>query len=223
MSPSFDTLLVGMGLLALVCVMLFLSTRPGTRRRIKLHELLTSSRSPGRLALPEHCVFISYRRNDSADIVGRLYDNLVGSLGRQTVFKDVHSLRHGGDFRTQLDASLNSCLVFLCVMGEEWAGPGEMPSRSIDNPEDYVRIEVETALGRDIPVIPVFVRGTRMPPPDFFPESLRNLAFRHGLPLRPDPDFHHDMDLLVASITSHLDGNEKPGGLTSTGSQRFGG
>jgi hypothetical protein len=121
------------------------------------------------------------------------------------VFKDVDSLALGGDFRTQLEASLNVCRVFVCVMGDQWAGPVGAPDRLIDNPNDYIRIEVETALRRNIPLIPVFVHGMRMPAAAFFPDSLRDLAFRQGMPLRPDPDFRNDVTRLLDSVISLLD------------------
>jgi TIR domain len=223
MAFSIDIVLVGAGLLALACVMLFLSSPPGRKQRAKLRGLLFSST---RQALPKHCVFISYRHADSADVVGRLYEHLITGLGSHTVFKDVYGIRHGRDFRAQLDASLNACLVFVCVMGDEWAGPTGAPDRRIDNPEDYVRIEVETALRRNIPLIPVFVGGMRTPSADFFPDSLKGLAFMQGLPLRPDPDFQKDTTELISSITSHLEDHEMQRQRTeiaTTGSQRSGG
>jgi TIR domain len=216
-SFPIDMLLVGAGLVALACVMAFLIVRPGRKRRAEIAVLLRrplDSSSDGvkpraesqtDSSLPIHSIFISYRRTDSRDIVERLYDHLKSELGRNAVFKDVDSIRAGGDFRTQIEASLEACRVFLCVMGDQWAGPTGSERRLIDNPNDFVRIEVETALRRDIAIIPVFVRGLHMPPPDFFPESLRNLAFRQGLPLRPDPDFHGDVARLLSNLAVHLE------------------
>jgi hypothetical protein len=205
MASLIDTLLVGAGLVALACVMLFMARRPGRRRRVEMEALLSRSTDAARPTLPEHCVFISYRRADSGDIVGRLSEHLGAKLGEHAVFKDVDSLRAGDDFRAQLDASIKACLVLLCVMGERWVGPPGAPARLIDNPEDYVRIEVETALQRNIPVIPVFVGAMRMPTADFFPASLKALAFQHGLPLRPDPDFRTDAARLIAGIVEQLE------------------
>jgi TIR domain len=218
MGSQIDILLVGAGLFALACVMAFLITRPGRTGRAEMATLLSPIRdSPSGTAktssvhqtwpdstLPDHSVFISYRREDSAETAGRLYEHLTSSLGIKAVYKDVDSNEPGGDFRSQLEQSLNACQVFLCVMGDRWAGPAA-DGRSIDNPEDFVRIEVETALRRDIPTIPVFVRRTNMPAPDFFPQSLRDLAYRQGLPLRPDPDFRNDMKQLISSVTAQLE------------------
>jgi hypothetical protein len=174
-----------------------------------LTELKSPSASGPAPALPDHSIFISYRRNDSGDIAGRLYDRLRDILGENAVFWDVYSMRAAHDFRTQMEASLNRCHVFLCVMGDQWAGPSGANTRLIDDPADYVRIEVETALRRGVPVIPVFVRGAQMPPPAFFPETLKELAFRHGLPLRADPDFPRDLAHLISELTVHLPSQKK--------------
>ena len=214
-SLQVDLLLLAVGLVALACVLAFLIIRPGRKRLAEIAALLhrprqsssadTRSRADSQTAslLPDHSIFISYRRLDSRDIVERLYEHLTTDLGRNAVFKDVGSIRAGGDFRRQIESSLNACRVLLCVMGDQWAGASS-EKRLIDNPDDFVRIEVETALRRDIPVIPIFIRGLRMPSPEFFPESLRSLAFRQGLPLRPDPDFHGDVALLISNLCIHL-------------------
>jgi hypothetical protein len=215
MDFKIDMILVAAGLFALACVMILLANRPGRRRRADVTTLLSwpsdtpsdgaDWQVPPGLVLPKHCVFISYRRKDSGEIVERLYDHLSSSLGGEAVFKDVDSLHLGQDFRTQLETSLNACLVFLCVIGDRWAGTSNAPARSIDDPEDFVRIEVEAALRRNIPLIPVLVRGLTMPPADFFPSSLKDLAFRQGMALRSDPDFHRDVSRLLTSIVTHLE------------------
>ena len=189
MAFQIDILLVGAGLAALACVMTFLISRPGRRRRLEMEALLRRSKDAAKLVMPDHCVFISYRRADFAEIVERLYEHLTAQLGQQAVFKDVDLIRPGHDFRSQLDASLNACLIFLCVMGDQWASPAGTQSRRIDNSDDYVRIEVETALRRKIPLIPIFVRGTRMPSANFFPETLEGLGIPAGTVLAAGPRF----------------------------------
>ncbi len=76
--------------------------------------------------------------------------------------------------------------------------------RRLDDPADFVRIEIESALERSIPVIPILVREATMPRPDDLPESLRELVFRSGLQIRPDPDFHRDMDRLINALSGLL-------------------
>jgi hypothetical protein len=204
---SLDALLAIVGLAALASVIVFLISRPGSKRRSEMNELLNRSSHRGRDA-PIHSVFVSYRRADSADIVGRLYDHLAAEHGVNAVFKDVDSIIVGGDFRAQLEQSLNACRVFICVMGDQWAGPAGSTNRSIDDPKDFVRIEVETALRRGIPIIPTFVRGFSMPPKEFFPEALARLADRQGLALRSDPDFRGDVARLTSSVARHLEGDQ---------------
>src|SRR5262245_2978450 len=104
-SLHLDLLLLGFGLAALACVMAFLVIRPGRKRRTEVATLLSRplDASPDRIepvsaprsapTLPDHSIFISYRRIDSGDIVGRLYDHLTSQLGQNAVFKDVDSLR----------------------------------------------------------------------------------------------------------------------------------
>jgi hypothetical protein len=150
-------------------------------------------------------IFISYRRDDSADITGRIYDRLVQHFSRDTVFKDVDSIPLGIDFRQHLEGALSQCRVLLAVMGERWSGTNEATAtRRIDDPSDHVRLELELALARNIPVIPVLVRSFSIPAPDKLPQSLQSLAYRNGINVRPDPDFHGDMDRLIKGIGSHL-------------------
>jgi TIR domain len=150
-------------------------------------------------------IFISYRRDDSADITGRIYDRLVQHFSRDIVFKDVDSIPLGIDFRQHLEGALSQCRVLLAVMGERWSGTdAATATRRIDDPSDHVRIELELALARNIPVIPVLVRSFSIPAPDKLPQSLQSLAYRNGINVRPDPDFHGDMDRLIKGIGSHL-------------------
>ncbi len=76
--------------------------------------------------------------------------------------------------------------------------------RRIDDPRDHLRLELEVALGRNIPVIPVLVRKASIPPEEELPPTLQSLAFRNGIHVRPDPDFHGDMDRLIKGIEPHL-------------------
>ena len=73
-------------------------------------------------------------------------------------------------------------------------------NRRLNDPDDYVQIEIESALGRGIPAIPLLVRGAVMPVEADLPENLRELVFRNGIPIRPDPDFHRDMDRRISAL-----------------------
>ena len=150
-------------------------------------------------------VFISYRRDDSADITGRIYDRLIQHFSREIVFKDVDSIPLGIDFRQHLENALSQCRVLLAIVGSDWAGSETAGGkRRIDDPRDHLRLELEVALARNIPVIPVLVRRASIPAEDRLPPSLRSLAYRNGIQIRPDPDFHGDMDRLIKGIEPHL-------------------
>ncbi|MBI1374582.1 MAG: TIR domain-containing protein [Phycisphaera sp.] len=146
-------------------------------------------------------IFISYRRSDSADAVGRMYDRLSAHYGAEHVFKDVDSIPLGANFKQCIDDRIGSCRAFIAVIGPDWLNAaGDDGRRRLDDPRDYVRSEIDAALRLDIPVIPVLVRGGTMPAEDDLPDVIRDLALRHGMPLRADPDFHNDIDRLIQGI-----------------------
>ncbi len=152
-------------------------------------------------------LFISYRREDSPDVCGRIYDRLIQQFGKEAVFKDVDSIPLGVDFRTYLEDVISKCAVMLAVIGDGWfdtKGP-EGKSRLFDS-RDYVRIEIESALKRNIPVVPLLVRNAQLPEESELPDSIKPLVFRNGLQIRPDPDFHHDMDRLIEGICEGANG-----------------
>jgi Sulfatase-modifying factor enzyme 1/TIR domain len=146
-------------------------------------------------------ILISYRREDSADVAGRIYDRLIQQFGQEAVFKDVDSIPFGVDFRIHLDAQVAKCEVFLAVIGRDWMKKrGSKGKSRLEDPGDFVRIEIESALKRQIPVIPVLVSGASIPPAERLPASLQDLPYRNGIPVRPDPDFHRDMDRLIDQL-----------------------
>ncbi|MEK9142741.1 MAG: SUMF1/EgtB/PvdO family nonheme iron enzyme [Nitrospirota bacterium] len=156
-------------------------------------------------------ILISYRREDSADVTGRIYDRLVQQFGREAVFKDVDSIPWGVDFRAYLDEQVAKCDVFLAVIGRDWLrGKGRKGKSRLEDPGDFVRIEIESALKRQIPVIPILVRGASIPPAEQLPNSIQDLPYRHGLPVRSGADFHNDMNRLIAYLTQQIRGLSEP-------------
>jgi hypothetical protein len=154
-------------------------------------------------------IFVSYRRSDSADIAGRIYDRLIGKFGKGPIFKDVDSIPLGLDFKEYLDMKVGECDVFLAIIGNEWVSASDSTGkRRLDDPTDFVRIEIESALERKIPVIPLLVRDAHMPREDDLPSSLRKLVYRNGTPIRSDPDFHRDMDRLIAALEKYVGEDE---------------
>jgi hypothetical protein len=144
-------------------------------------------------------IAISYRREDSSPVTGRLFDRLQAEFGRRNVFMDFDSIPFGVDFRDKIKITLEKARVVVAVVGPAWMGNRE-GKRRIDDPTDFVRIEIAAALQRGIPVIPVLLDNTVMPGLDELPEELRPFAFRNALVLNTGVDFHHHADRLIAGI-----------------------
>lgn len=156
-------------------------------------------------------LFLSYRRSDNPDAVGRIYDRLVAEFGKPQVFKDVNSIPAGDDFRTRLDDVLGGCAAVLVIIGPRWLDVrDEAGRRRLENPDDFVRIELEAALARGVPVLPVLVGHAAIPAATQLPESLGTLAFRQAVEVRPDPDFHNDATRLVSALRVIIDPNAPP-------------
>ncbi len=145
-------------------------------------------------------IFISYRRNDAEGEAGRLFDDLVREFGDQSVFMDVSTIQAGRDFRKVIDESVATCGVLLSIMGVNWLdAKDEAGERRLDDPADFVRLETASALKRDIPVIPVLVRGAKMPRADALPDDLKDLAYRNGAELT-HARWSSDVQLLIKAL-----------------------
>jgi len=146
-------------------------------------------------------VFLCYRREDSSHQADRICDQLAERFGKDELFMDVDSTTPGCDFRRVVAEKVEVCDVLLAIIGERWLTVTE-PSgrRRIENPNDYVRYEIETALRCKIPVIPVLVDKATIPEPGDLPDSMQNLCFHQATPIRRNPDFHTDMERLVDAI-----------------------
>lgn len=145
-------------------------------------------------------IFVSYRRSDSQGEAGRLFDDLAAVFGEQSVFMDVAAIEAGRDFRKAIEKGVTSCGALLVVMGPEWVtAKNEEGARRLDDPADFVRIETAAALKRDIPVIPVLVRGARMPLAEQLPEDLRDLAYRNCVELT-HARWKSDVHVLVEAL-----------------------
>jgi len=147
-------------------------------------------------------IFISYRRDDTGESAGRIYDWLVREFPPGAVFKDVESIPYGVDFRTHLQEALGRCRIVLVLIGPQWSSICDKHgNRRLEDPRDFVRIEIETALVRDdLRVIPILVGNAHPPSPADLPETLQELAFRNAAGVRRDPDFTTDMGRLIAQV-----------------------
>jgi hypothetical protein len=146
---------------------------------------LARQRRPEALpAASVHGIYLSYRRSESAAYAGRLFDHLSRHFGRRSVFMDTATIRRGEDFPQAIEAALNACDVVLVVIGPTWAtNTGHDGRCRLDDPKDWVRLEVAAALRRDILVVPVLVEGARLPDPASLPEELRALCQRNACEL----------------------------------------
>ena len=146
-------------------------------------------------------LFLNYRRDDSQDITDRIHDRLRQEFGVDRVIKDLDSTTRSNDLRLAREEILSSCRVMLTVIGKQWLSlTDEIGRRRIDNVDDPVRQEIETALKIGIRVIPILVDGALPPRPTDLPRCLENLAYAQMINLRPDRDFHNDMYALIAKV-----------------------
>jgi hypothetical protein len=152
----------------------------------------------------KHSIFISYRRDDSEGESGRLFDDLVRAFGNESVFMDVAGIAPGADFRKAIDDNVSACGVFLAVIGTQWAAiAGANGQRRLEDPNDFVRLEIASALARNIAVIPVLVHGARMPRPEDLPDNIKDLAFRNSVEIS-HARWNSDVELLVAALRSYV-------------------
>lgn len=145
-------------------------------------------------------IFISYRREDSAGWTGRLAEHLRERLGEQSIFMDLDGITPGVDFTVALHNALTSCDVLLAVIGPEWLTVrDESGKMRLDDPDDWVRMEIATALKRNIRVIPVLVGGAEVPTKDQLPDDLDPLAHRQAYELT-DRRWNFDLEELMKTF-----------------------
>ena len=157
-------------------------------------------------------IFISYRRDDTAGEAGRLFDDLVRTFGDDSVFMDVAGINPGIDFRKAIDDNVATCGVLLAMIGPNWATiAGNSGERRLDDPNDFVRLEVAAALARNIAVIPVLVHDAKMPHPDQLPDALKDLAFRNSVEIT-HARWNSDVQLLTKALAQYV----SPSSATNT-------
>jgi formylglycine-generating enzyme required for sulfatase activity len=157
--------------------------------------------------LAQHAIFMGYRRDDTADAAGRMFDRLSAAFGEQAVFKDVDALPIGVDFGDHIVTVLSRCKIMLALIGPSWiASHDERGLRRLDDPKDWVRVELETALNNpNVQLIPVLMSGATMPRAEQLPESLVALTRLNAAELRRDPDFGKDMERIIRVLKASLE------------------
>ena len=145
-------------------------------------------------------IFVSYRRQETSHLAGRLYDRLADRFGESQVFIDVDAIEPGVDFAEEIFRAVAACKVLLAIIGPAWlTATDERGGRRLDDPDDIVRLEIEAALARGVRVIPILVEGAVMPTRQDLPESLAGLTRRNALVIRHE-SFRYDAGRLVTAI-----------------------
>lgn len=146
-------------------------------------------------------IFVSYRREDSQAITDRIFDHLTRYFSRRSLFKDVDNIPAGVDFRTHIDSAVRRSAVMLTIIGPGWLSARDaMGHRRLDDPADFVRSEIASAIRLERPIIPVLVGGAGMPRAEELPETLKSLAYINAVLVRADPDFLGDFSRLRRAI-----------------------
>jgi pterin-4a-carbinolamine dehydratase len=148
----------------------------------------------------EHLAFINYRRDDSGPSARRLMDNLGAVFGRSQIFMDTTGIESGTLWADTLDKSLQSASLLLVVIGAHWLFTQDRAGRRrLDLPDDWVRREIETAVQRAIPIMPVLVNDAQQPPTDALPDSIKSLSAYQSFQVR-DAHWDDDVDKLVSRL-----------------------
>jgi Tol biopolymer transport system component len=155
-------------------------------------------------------ISISYWRADSEAMTGRIFDRLIAHYGKEAIFRDIDDIPVGTDFRVHINEVLRSTHILLAIVGPAWLGAIPGANERIQEEADPVRVEVETALRRRVPVIPVLIGNTRMPGSDQLPPSLKDFAFRNAVKIDTGQDFDYHMDRLIKAMDGILNQAPKP-------------
>lgn len=166
-------------------------------------------------------VFISYRRGDTTIYAGRLFDSLTASLGEDQVFMDLDAIEPGADFVEHIEREVGNCEILLALIGRGWVDVTDADgNRRLEDPQDFVRLELATGLSRDIRVIPVLVQGARMPRADQLPDDLKTLARRNALEIG-DERWRQDFARLLEVIQKVCQGQPVGKAIEMSGLRSF--
>jgi TIR domain len=150
--------------------------------------------------MPKQTIFISYRRQDTAAYAGRIYDRLSAKYGEDNVFMDIDRIEPGQDFVDVINKSVAEAGVLLVLIGREWM---KMTDKSgvlrLNNPDDFVRLEILAGLEQKTVIIPVLLADAEMPSAQALPAPLQPFARRNAIEIS-DSRFHSDVDRLIESI-----------------------
>ena len=181
---------------------------PGARELADRPEHQDASGPSGTGGATGFRIFLNYRREDASGHAGRLYDFLrhgggeVAGFRKEQIFMDIDTIAPGVDFRRVIEDAVGSCDVFIAVIGRQWLDATDASGRRrLDKGNDFVRLEIETALARDIPVVPALVQGAQMPSAEELPETLDDFAHRNAVELS-DARWAFDVGRLTAWLAT---------------------
>ena len=146
-------------------------------------------------------IFLSYRRADTATYAKRIYDRLSADFGSDAVFMDVVTIAPGAKFGVVIEDAVSKCDVLLAMIGLTWLTATDESGRRLGHPEDLVRIEITSALARDVLVIPLLLQGAAMPNRQELPVALADLAQRNALEMH-DASWEFDIAKLERAVQS---------------------
>ncbi|MCA1692299.1 MAG: toll/interleukin-1 receptor domain-containing protein [Actinobacteria bacterium] len=144
-------------------------------------------------------IFISYRREDTKPYARLLSDSLASHFGQGKIFRDVDTIGPGADFPEAIAKAVGECDALLALVGKKWVAARQQGKRRLDDPRDYVRLEITTALERGILVVPVLIEDTRMPAPKDLPEPLAEFADRNAHRLT-DAGWNDEVKQLIRAL-----------------------
>src|SRR5262245_10668273 len=148
-----------------------------------------------------HTFFVSYRRDDASAEAVNIQSALGHHFGSECAFMDTSSISVGSQWEHVIESALATAKTVIVVIGPTWltAGQTEFGERRIEDSEDWVRRELLAALASAKKVVPVLVRGAKLPPEKALPELLRPLTKLHAIEIRRD-NWNHDLQLLLAQL-----------------------
>jgi hypothetical protein len=144
-------------------------------------------------------IFVSYRRSDSLGIAARIHNWLDVRLAPNSVFMDASSITPGQDFRASIERAMARATMAFVVIGPNWLGLDSNGARRIDDPNDFLRIEFEIAIQKNLLIVPLLVNGSTLPPAHELPHSIASLAYRQTYVVR-SLNFAQDMFALARAI-----------------------
>jgi hypothetical protein len=148
-------------------------------------------------------IFINYRKDDSSGYSLALYHELLRWYDRQTIFKDFNNIEPGEDFVESIDNALNSCVILLVIISDRWIQ--FIKERGVkNNSTDFVRLEIATALSKNIYTIPITINNAIMPTESELPDDLKKLTRRQYLNI-DQTRFETDILKLVSAIDKRLE------------------